>query len=54
MNCCNNSYCQGTTNFNVSASSAEIASPTMSFAQYSCLPCSTGYCAPQNFSVSKN
>lgn len=55
MNNCSNSYCQGTSNFNVSTNSAELTPITMAIAQYSCLPCaSTGNCVPQNFSVSKN
>lgn len=54
MNNCTNSYCQGTTNFNVSANSVELTPITMALAKYNCSPCSTGYCAPQNFSISKN
>ncbi len=47
-------YCQTTSNFNIDAPSSETTPITMSLANYSCLPCATGRCAPQNFAIQRN
>jgi hypothetical protein len=47
-------YCHTTLNFNVDAPLGEKTPVTMAFAQYSCLPCSTTNCAPQNFAIKRS